>query len=336
MAQIPNMNWMGDQPTGSAYDVYQYYLGGGSPGGTTPTSGGGGGIMQTIPPYLQPGGGGGGDQSGLGGRFGNLDLSKSKMFDKNVWSDVDKSGKAIGPPGQFDWTPQQVEGFYNPQTKQYQTFKGKNIEHGGINIQPMFANLLGLDKKGPKPGDIEGTFTHGWDKGLENIKEGTEEWFDAIKNKVGWGKKKAKKALDHKKHVAAIELKEKQKEDRKKEELAKNAGPVTTGGGGVFNPAMDPKGHQNTANTWHGATASRQAAGKQVAGPGGGSGAYWAQGGMITDLTKDPEYRGWKKMYETNPEVGSMHEKHPTFIKFYKQNERDKKKFGGLAGLLYG
>jgi len=61
-----------------------------------------------------------------------------------------------------------------------------------------------------------------------------------------------------------------------------------------------------------------------------------AQGGMITDLTKDPEYRGWKKMYETNPEIGSMHEKHPTFIKFYKKHERDRKKFGGLAGLLYG
>ena len=57
---------------------------------------------------------------------------------------------------------------------------------------------------------------------------------------------------------------------------------------------------------------------------------------MIKDLTKDPEYRGWKKMYESNPEVGSMHDKHPTFIKFYKQHERDKKKFGGLAGLLYG
>ena len=42
MAQIPNMNWMGNEPTGSAYDVYQYYLGGGSPGGTsTPSTGGG-------------------------------------------------------------------------------------------------------------------------------------------------------------------------------------------------------------------------------------------------------------------------------------------------------
>ena len=58
-------------------------------------------------------------------------------------------------------------------------------------------------------------------------------------------------------------------------------GPVTTGGGGTFNPAMDPKGHQNTSNTWHGATKARQAAGKQVAGPGFGSGAYWAKGGRV-------------------------------------------------------
>ena len=341
MAQLPNMNWMGDQPTGSAYDVYQYYLGGGSPGGTTPTSGGGGGIMQTIPPYLQPGGGG--DQSGLGRRFGNLDLSKSKTFDKEVFSrdmidmsPIEAARQGLTTPTN-SWQNKQVTGYMNPKTGQYQTFEGKNINHLGIEVPSLIGALFDKDLgKGPQIGDIKGTFTDGWDEGLENIKEGTEEWFEAVKNKVGWGKKKAKKALDHKKHVAALELKEKQKEDRKKEELAKNAGPVTTGGGGVFNPAMDPKGRGNTKDSWHGATASRQAAGKQVAGPGFGQGAYWAEGGMITDLTKDPEYRGWKKMYEANPEVGSMHEKHPTFIKFYKQNERDKKKFGGLAGLLYG
>ena len=69
-----------------------------------------------------------------------------------------------------------------------------------------------------------------------------------------------------------------------------NAGgaPVTTGGGGTFNPAMDEKGRLNTSNTWHGATRAREQAfrdtgGKQgqVAGPGGGSGAYWAKGGRV-------------------------------------------------------
>jgi len=59
------------------------------------------------------------------------------------------------------------------------------------------------------------------------------------------------------------------------------SGPVTTGGGGTFNPDMDPKGRRNTSDSWHGATASRQAAGKQVAGPGFGSGAYWAKGGRV-------------------------------------------------------
>jgi len=257
MAQIPNMNWMGNQPSGSAYDVYQYYLGGGSPGGTTPTSGGG--IMQTIPPYLQPGGGGGGDQSGLGGRFGNLDLSKSKMFDKNVWSDVDKSGKAIGPPGQFDWTPQQVEGFYNPQTKQYQTFKGKNIEHGGINIQPMFASLLGLDKKGPKPGDIEGTFTKGWESGKGKIKEGTEEWWDEIKKKTGYTKRKAKKEKKLQKEIADYnEKKWKEAQDKKAaEEASKYTAPqhhqdVSQGGGyQAPNIRSAPKG-VTTSSGMHG------------------------------------------------------------------------------------
>ena len=57
---------------------------------------------------------------------------------------------------------------------------------------------------------------------------------------------------------------------------------------------------------------------------------------FFTSVSKDPEYLGWKKVYKMNPELGSMHEKHPTFIKFYKKHERDQKKFGGLAGLLYG
>ena len=152
MAQIPYMNWMGNQPTGSAYDVYQYYLGGGSPGGTsTPTSGGGGGIT-SLPWYQQTGGGGNGGPSGLGGRYGNLDLSKTKTFNKDVW-------EVGGPANQYgSWVDKEVKGYYDPTQGNWKTFEGKNINHAGINIQPMFASLLGLDKKGPKPGDIKGTF----------------------------------------------------------------------------------------------------------------------------------------------------------------------------------
>ena len=69
-------------------------------------------------------------------------------------------------------------------------------------------------EKDHKVGDIKGTFTEGWDKGLENIKEGTEEWFDAIKTKVGWGKKKAKKALRSQKTCSCHRVKRKTKTKR--------------------------------------------------------------------------------------------------------------------------
>jgi len=69
-----------------------------------------------------------------------------------------------------------------------------------------------------------------------------------------------------------------------------DAGPVTTGGGGTFNPAMDPKGRRDTTPSWGGATAAREAAGQQVAGPGFGRGAYWAKGGRVgLRLGGDPE-----------------------------------------------
>ena len=322
MAQIPYMNWMGNQHSGSAYDVYQYYLGGGSPGGTsTPTSGGGGGIT-SLPWYQQTGGGGGGGQSGLGGRYGNLDLSKTKNFTKDVWSQV-------GPPNQMGWAPKDVKGYYNPTLGNWQTLAGKNINHLGINVPSIVGGLFDKDWGKTMPGDIKGTFTEGWDEGLENIKEGSEEWFDAIKTKVGWGKKKAKKALDHKKHVAAIQEKERQREERKAE-AARQAARQTR------YEASKSSGREG--GHWYGGSDYKGGASGDVqqAGPGRDKDDIMAEGGMVGDLTGDPEYRGWKKMYEANPEIGSMHEKHPTFIKFYKKHERDRKKFGGLAGLLYG
>ena len=63
------------------------------------------------------------------------------------------------------------------------------------------------------------------------------------------------------------------------------AGPVTTGGGGTFDPVLDPRGRTSrgagAAPSWRGATAAREAAGQQVAGPGFGRGAYWAKGGRV-------------------------------------------------------
>ena len=71
-------------------------------------------------------------------------------------------------------------------------------------------------------------------------------------------------------------------------------GPVTTGGGGTFNPVFDQRGRRDPGPepygqpTWHGATEARgqtfrDTGGQQgqVAGPGFGSGAYWAEGGRV-------------------------------------------------------
>jgi hypothetical protein len=336
MAQIPYMNWMGDQPTGSAYDVYQYYLGGGSPGGT-PAGGGGTGIA-SLPWYLQTGGRDGRDGGGGGGYglFGNLDKSTEKIFNKNVWA-----GEIGGPGNMYGgWKPQEVKGYQTPSG--WKTYEGKNIDHLGLEV-PTMAGML-FDKnfgKGPQIGDIEGTFSKGWESGKGKIKKGWEEEKEKI---FGIKKRKAKKEEKLQKEIKDFnERKWKEAQAEKQAEAQRS---------------------QGAADAARVARAYREETGGQAGSyaPGGGSGAHAAdvsgstytdpfdpgggekegglirkaQGGMVKDLTKDPEYRGWKKMYEMNPELGSMHNKHPAFIKFYKQHERDQKKFGGLAGLLYG
>ena len=136
-------------------------------------------------PAIYPSGGGGDTWLG-GGIFGDLDASKTKTFTKDVWSEVG--------PGKFGWKEKKVEGFYDPKTGQYKTWEGKNINHAGIDIKPMFGSILeavgvgdkfNIDKTGGRRlGSIKGTFTEGWDQGLKNIKEGWEEekdkWGDIL------------------------------------------------------------------------------------------------------------------------------------------------------------
>jgi len=336
MPQIPNMNWMGDQPTGSAYDVYQYYLGGGSPGGTTPTSGGGGGGggITSLPWYLQTGGGNDGYKGG--GKWGNLDLSKSKTFDKNVYSrdminmsPMQAVKEGLTTPTN-SWQNKQVQGFYNPTLGHYQTFEGKNINHLGIEV-PTIAGML-FDKdlgKGPQIGDIEGTFTHGWKSGKDKIKEGWEDEKDKWSKIFGTKKRKAKKEEKLQKEIKDYNERKWKEAQAEKEKAAQTKQQWQQD----YSNWQSPSGRDHAATAGIGSKESKQGA---APGQKGASKDWRAEGGMVKDLTKDPEYRGWKKMYEMNPELGSMHNKHPAFIKFYKQHERDQKKFGGLAGLLYG
>jgi hypothetical protein len=59
----------------------------------------------------------------------------------------------------------------------------------------------------------------------------------------------------------------------------------------------------------------------------------YASGTDIADISGDPEYRGWKKMYEINPDAASMHPKHSDFVKYYTNVDRQSKAEGGLMDL---
>ena len=63
-----------------------------------------------------------------------------------------------------------------------------------------------------------------------------------------------------------------------------------------------------------------------------------AMGGRIgfsegsKDYSKDPNYKGWVKTYETNPDAASMNENHGTYLSFYNRNKNSKAE-GGIMDL---
>jgi len=119
---------------------------------TTPLNPGQGIINAGINQYQ---GNGGDDRYRGGGAFGNLDISDVKTFQKDVYNS--KTGK---------FEQQTVTGYKNPTLGGYQTFKGKNINHGGIafkGIAGMAIDAMGfgpeVDENGYYDGQISGTFT---------------------------------------------------------------------------------------------------------------------------------------------------------------------------------
>ncbi len=60
--------------------------------------------------------------------------------------------------------------------------------------------------------------------------------------------------------------------------------------------------------------------------------AFRAEGGM-SDVESDPQYKGWKRIYEVNPDAAEMHPKHREFVKYYASVERQGKEEGGLMNL---
>jgi len=395
MAQIPNMNWMGNEPTGSAYDVYQYYLGGGSPGGTPAGGGGGGGtgIMQSYQPTT-----GGGTGQGLN----MADFNAATQARQNRINNPSKIGQWASDniPGiNQPYTQEQlmthgatqqfggpgILGFLGGKLDKYHTlpkadqafisskmgYSDPNTNMGnkdpyGINVRSGFGNYadysmkqvdkLGtaLTKSATKRGltfdPVTGKVTGGTDDEIADWQKQTKNMHD----RFGFYGKNKTNIQGFRSDVGLIEKARKYAQQQAQGRVDKSETAINKAteqgkainkneGVGSVNPSSSygkskgyTGGHANphTQSGWSGSSKSSSS---KSSGGGKNYGPHSkAEGGMITDLNKDPEYRGWKKMYESNPEVGSMHDKHPTFIKFYKQHERDQKKFGGLAGLLYG
>jgi hypothetical protein len=55
--------------------------------------------------------------------------------------------------------------------------------------------------------------------------------------------------------------------------------------------------------------------------------------GGLSDVENDPQYRGWKRVYEVNPEAAKMHPRHRDFVKYYANVDREKKAEGGMMDL---
>ena len=397
MVAMPNMNWMGNEPSGSAYDVYQYYLGGGSPGGTPAGGGGGGtGIMQGY----QPTTGG-----GMGQSLNMADFNAATQARQNRINNPSKIGQwaydnipginqpytqeqlmthgakqQFGGPGLIGFLGGKLDK-YHSLPKADQAFISSRMGYSdpntnmankdpfGINVRSAFGNYadystsqvdkLGtaLSKSAAKKGlsfdPVTGKVTGGTDEEIAEWEKATKSMHDRFgfygKNKIDiqnyrsdvnlieTARKQAQKQAQGRvdKDETAINKATEQGKAINKNEGVGSVNPNSAYGkskgytGGTANP--------HTQSGWSGSSKSSSSKSSKSSSSSNRGHHSRAEGGMITeDLTKDPEYRGWKKMYESNPEVGSMHDKHPTFIKFYKQHERDQKKFGGLAGLLYG
>ena len=63
--------------------------------------------------------------------------------------------------------------------------------------------------------------------------------------------------------------------------------------------------------------------------------AFRADGGM-SDVENDPQYKGWKRIFEVNPDAAEMHPKHKEFVKYYRSTDRQAKEEGGMMASAVG
>jgi hypothetical protein len=58
----------------------------------------------------------------------------------------------------------------------------------------------------------------------------------------------------------------------------------------------------------------------------------YADAGAVIDYESDPNYQGWKMIYETNPDAASMNENHKTYENYY-MSKQNMKAEGGIMDL---
>jgi len=195
--------------------------------------------------------GGGDDRYRGGGKFGNLDLSRSKTFTKDVYDEE------LG-----DFIPTELTAYYNPTLGNYQTFEGKNIN-------PMFSNtgltfgfgggildMLGLKPRtvgGYVPGSIRGFYDTPMDffKRNKNKQERTAKQIAASKKASRQREAEAAFAAagGDRQQQAMQAARDQQRIDRAyREDTGPGPGSYGPGGGsgvqsdGSYNDPFDPGG----------------------------------------------------------------------------------------------
>jgi hypothetical protein len=137
----------------SVYDLYQSYLNAQKQVAPEPSLG----ILDPRLLYPQNYQGGGDDGYKGGGKFGNLDLSRSKTFTKDIYDEEEG-----------DFVPTELTAYYNPTLGNFQTFEGKNINPMFSNtglptfgLGALAAKMFGLEPQtvgGYVPGSIRGYY----------------------------------------------------------------------------------------------------------------------------------------------------------------------------------
>ena len=58
----------------------------------------------------------------------------------------------------------------------------------------------------------------------------------------------------------------------------------------------------------------------------------YSDGESVIDLSKDPNYKGWLKLYETNPDAAEQNENHAKYLNYYNSSKNQKAE-GGIMDL---